>query len=294
MRQNGPYLILPHVQVRPYGLLIYNRIEGPRYHQVEESREKKTPPQTYTGIISNYSRKRLKRAIQLMVASAQEKEALNFKTGKMFKFKVNFITLTLPAPQGHHSDKAIKQKCLDPWIKRMRRKYKLGSYVWRAERQRNGNLHFHIITDCYIRYDKIRDDWNSCLNALNFIDEFENKHGHRNPNSTDVHAVWKVKNLTQYFIKYMSKSSASEDKIEGKIWDCSSNLKIKENVEFELNGKIEDDVREVTLKDDVEVKITDFCTLIFIPQSQLEYYLPAVLRSAWISYLSRIRESHSP
>ena len=113
----------------------------------------------------------------------------------------------------------------------MRRKHRLRSYVWRAEVQQNGNLHFHVISDTYIRYDHIRADWNSCLRDTGLIDKFKAKHGHADANSTDVHAVYKIKDLTAYFTKYMSKKSKKTDRnIEGKIWDCSANLKTKENV----------------------------------------------------------------
>lgn len=262
-----------------------------------------------------------------MVASAREKEAPNFKTGGTYKFKVNFITLTLPAAQGTVTDKEIKKHCLDNWIKRAKRKYKLNSYVWRAERQKNGNLHFHIITDTWIHYEKVRNDWNSCLNAFGFIDEFERKHGHRNPNSTDVHAVWKIKNLTQYFVKYMSKGeqyaeqlynvpysrkkwhekllvkpgikytrvmTRAENKIEGKIWDCSTNLKHKGNCEMMFEGEQYDLFNRAYEDPECRIVSTDNFCIIFFSPLQFNHYITGRLKARWEEYLALIRGDELP
>lgn len=291
----------PVLQVRSYGLLAYDKREWhykPRKdrtpHKQDNSHSNKfttdSPNNQYTGSLTPYAKRRLKRAIQLLTASAMEKEAPNFKTGKTFKFKVNFVTLTLPAPQGNISDRDIKKQCLDPWIKRMRRKHKLNNYVWRAERQKNGNLHFHLITDTWIHYEKIRNDWNSVLNFFKFIDKFEEKHGHRNPNSTDVHAVWKVKNLTQYFIKYMTKGDKEGDKIEGKIWDCSKALKTKENCETLMEGQAYETWTAASNDPTVKRKDDPNFSIQFFTNAQFNKYVTGELLEKWTAYLTRIRE----
>lgn len=236
-----------------------------------------------------FAKKRLKRAIQLMVASAKEKEAPNFKTGNTFKFKVNFITLTLPSPQDKITDKQLKKECLDNFIKRMRRQCKLNNYVWRAERQKNGNLHFHMITDTYLHLEKIRNHWNAVLSKFDFIDKFEQKHGHRNPNSTDVHAVWKVKNLTQYFIKYMSKDNPGQDVVEGKLWDCSKNLKTKKNCEVILESENYDTWLKAYEDPENTIKSDDNFCIIFLTAVKFEQYIVGTLKTMWEEYLGMIR-----
>lgn len=297
---NQYYTSYPVMQVRPWGLLVYDRIE---WHQQKRKKTKDTTQtkinetagkydvteNNYTGTLTPYAKKRLKRAIHLMVASAKEKEATNFKTGKLFKFKVNFVTLTLPSPQGNITDKEIKKEVLDIFIKRLRRKLGLNNYVWRAEKQKNGNLHFHMITDTYLHYEKIRNDWNECLNKLKFIDKFEEKHGHRNPNSTDVHAVWKVKNLTQYFIKYMSKDNPTKDIIDGKLWDCSQRLKTKQNCEMMLDDEEMQQWNKAYEDPENEKKNdTNFC-LIFLKPTKFITYVTGILRRKWEEYLAMIR-----
>ena len=301
MQSNLYFTSYPVMQVRTWGLLVYERKEWhykpkkdrtplntTNHHSNKYTTD--SPNNQYSGSLTPFAKRKLKRAIQLLVASSKDKEAPNFKTGGTFKFKVNFITLTLPAPQGNISDKELKSQCLDPWIKRMRRQLKLNNYVWRAERQENGNLHFHFITDTYLHYQKIRDNWNEVLNKFNFINEFEAKHGHRNPNSTDVHAVWKVKNLTQYFIKYMSKETPNGMTIEGKLWDCSKALKTKENCESLLETEVLDTWTKAISDPEIEVKTDTNYTLAFFRPHHFKKYVVGELARKWTEYLTRIRE----
>lgn len=330
---NAFFVRYPVMQVRPWGLLCYERTEWYRTREkatVDAQQKIRSRRQNnedgsvkgYTGAITPTSKKRLKRAIQLIVASSVFKEAPNFKTGGTFRFKVNFITLTLPCLQGLITDRQIKTKCLDPFIKRLKRKYHLKSYVWRAERQRNGNLHFHMITDCYIRYDKMRDDWNQCLNVFGYIDEFESKHKHRNPNSTDIHSITRIKNLAQYFAKYMSKDELTQEKamnipfsshsyqlpgmstkkvyykecktiqqckIEGKVWDCSTNLKTNKNCEMLLETEAFD-VWDTTINNpDVKQIRKPLYTLAFLNDRQFHDSIIGDVRVRWEEYLNVIR-----
>lgn len=245
--------------------------------------------QAYDGLLNFSSIKRLKRAIDLIIAISVEKEAIDFKTGKPFKFKLNFITLTLPSPQGTRTDKQIKKECLDVWFKSAKRVFKLNNYVWRAERQKNGNLHFHLITDCYIKYDELRDSWNQRLERLNFISEFEKVHGHRHPNSTDVHSIKKVRDLAAYMVKYMCKMKKNEQKIEGKIWDCSVNLKRKDSVEFIIDSDTADLINNAIEKHHCRIKVTDQCTLIFIDEAKFSQVITGLHKQRYDEWLNSVR-----
>lgn len=297
--QSVPFVVIPRFQVKPWGLLAYDRVESlrPRIRNQKRAADKIVVPgytpaaepiKQYTGQLTPYAKKKLTRAIQLMVASAKDKEAPNFKTGTTFKFKVNFITMTLPCPQGDVTDKELKKFALDNFIKRLKRKYGLQSYVWRAERQKNGNLHFHMITDCWMHYEKLRNDWNAVLNRFGFIDQFQSKHGHRNPNSTDIHAVWKVKNLTQYFVKYMSKDSPEQDTIEGKLWDCSANLKTKQNCEFDFEPEVQEIWNKAFQDPQVKTKVDQHFALIFLSPGQFDQFVTGSVRDVWHKYLDVI------
>ena len=146
MSDTCPFIVYPVIQLKRDRLLAYNRIEWIRSRKntgrnnttiTQDSNKSTTEKKgsVYTGVMTDSAKKKLRKAIELLVESSVWKEAEHFKTGRKFKFKVNFITLTLPTSQGSITDKELKSKCLDNWIKRMKRKYGLVNYVWRAERQ---------------------------------------------------------------------------------------------------------------------------------------------------------------
>lgn len=111
-----------------------------------------------------------------------------------------FVTLTLSSRQ-IHCDKTIKREVLNHFIIYLQREFKIRNYVWKAELQENGNIHYHMITDKFIPWRKLRDIWNAAQNRLLYVDMFE----HDDPNSTDIHSLKKIKNVTAYVGKYMSK-----------------------------------------------------------------------------------------
>ena len=79
--------------------------------------------------------------------------ATNYHNHRNFKFKLNLITLTLPSKQNEHSDNEIKHRALNNFFTQLRTKHNLVNYVWKAEKQKNGNIHFHIITDKFFDID---------------------------------------------------------------------------------------------------------------------------------------------
>jgi len=280
----------------------------------------------YSGKMSEHGRKRMKRAINLLIAAAQWKTATDYKTGKEYRFLINFITLTLPTPQGKHSDRDIKKQILDPWIKKAKRKWSLKSYVWRAEKQGNGNIHFHICSDIFIPYQQLRDTWNESLEALGFVSEYEKKHKHRNPNSTDIHAVKNINNLAGYIVKYMSKDhvtkkelaaisavrfahgtaarakaqkaldkclNLSEEPLDGKVWDCSTNLKIKGNCELFLEDEQEQIWKEERERNAKQVIDKNRFSLITYRRSDFMRMLRGPIKARWNEYLKVIRD-HVP
>ena len=238
--------------------------------------------------------KRLRKAINTLCAIAKPKEALNFKTGKYFKFRLNFITLTLPCPQGEVSDKELKKQVLDVWLKAAKRRFKLKSYIWKAERQKNGNLHFHITSDCYIPWDQLRDTWNARLERLGYISTFEKKHGHRNPNSTDVHATYKIRNLANYLVKYMTKEGQPGEEIEGKVWDCSENLKLKDRCEMVVDNQVFNWLESVREKYPDQLKKMDQCSLLWLKEDQFEKELVGEFLDAYNKWKERIRNYVKP
>lgn len=192
---------------------------------------------TAEGKLSDIAKRKLKRAIDYMLFISQEKKARNLITGKQIKFKVNFVTLTLCSAQ-IHSDKEITNLLLNQFLIEMKTKFKLKNYIYRAEKQKNGNIHYHILMDIFVWFTDIRDIWNRIQNKLGYVDRYseEQRNWHKSgfkprpelynmwpleqqkkaykqglksnftrPNSTDIHSLKKIRNVRAYLLKYMSK-----------------------------------------------------------------------------------------
>jgi len=297
------YIQIPYLQIRPGMLLVYDILDPRHYnspntigrflqaHQKEliEHGLVTNASLAYSGLITKGSAKRLRKAINILISLSEWKTAKHFKSGIEFQFKINFITLTLPSPQGSVSDKDLKKHCLQPWLKFWRRKTKGMSYVWRAERQKNGNLHFHICTDRYIYYKDIRDTWNRNLNRFGFIDRFESNHSHRDPNSTDVHSINKIQDLAGYLVKYMAKLDPLEQKIEGKVWDASMNLKKASYCTTTITSDLNQELHELTAVEGNRHFKADRCSGLFIKDSDFEKSLPPAMSKIYKSYLQELR-----
>lgn len=213
------------------------------------------------GYVSAKGAKRLRRAINWLHAISPEQTVNHPETGKPFKFRLNFITLTLCSEQ-MHSDQEIKAKMLHPWITNICRKFKVKSYVWKAEPQANGNIHFHFVTNKFMHMHVIRRSWNACQNRMGYIAEYRKaqqawhkngfkprahlypnwskekqlkafEHGVKSnwsdPNSTDVHSLSNIKNAAAYIAKYMTKNfTATCVKCKHKTHHCEQPDKILE------------------------------------------------------------------
>lgn len=325
MRKPDRFTLVPTLQIRPSYLLVYNTIEPMPHHAHDPwqgglANFKKSL--AYTGLLSKGSAKNLKRAIENLLVLSSEKTAVNHKLNREYKWKINFITLTLPCGQGDWSDKEVKSQCLDTFLKSAKRRFGLGSYVWRAERQRNGNVHFHIATDVYMDHVNLRHLWNHQLEKLGFIDLFANKHGHRNPNSTDVHSVAKIKNLAGYMVKYMCKPAflakcfiaqppwrkperevkpnpkakafsklmtLEEARINGRLWDCSTNLKQKFKCTFIIDTTTGEMIERAINQTGCKYKTTENCSLIFMDSKQFNEVVTGHLSIGWEEWKEKMR-----
>lgn len=202
---NEPKHRLLHASIAPHQLHFFCRPEGGFNHGAAHIANRyNLEDNGHDGKISRKAAKRIELALSWLFYLAAPKRIHDQESGKAFTFKVNFITLTLPATQVH-SDEVIKSTALANFLRAFKHSHKLERYLWRAEAQANGNIHFHLVTDVYIHHAKIREVWNRCLQPLGYIDAFKLKCGHSNPNSTDVHSVKHVKKLASYLSKYMAK-----------------------------------------------------------------------------------------
>lgn len=226
----------------------------------------------------------------------------------IYNFRTSFITLTLPAIQ-EHSDVEIKA-CLNLFLNNIRHHFQVKNYVWKAELQKNENIHFHLIFDKYIPFQAVRYYWLLAIKPLGYVNAYKQKFinmtlsqyafyrglsiqeakrpyamGQRSnwesPNCVDVVAVNSAQSASYYLSKYFAKSDDSdldEERIAefGKVWSRSrslSSLKYQNKWEF---SEIAELLRNFTEKEFLIKKSYDYCTVFYfnfkkIPKKILNY-----------------------
>lgn len=292
---NSNVIYSEHIRVHPTELYQFSRIE----YIVDKRKVKQS---SLSNLNLNYSRTELsekserkaKRAIKYMLFGTNYKKAYNPKFNTTFQFKVNFITLTLPSRQ-QHTTVELKEKLLNQFLIEAKKKWRIENYIWKFEQQKNGNAHWHILTDKWIPYQELRNCWNRIVEKLGYITEFEKINHHRNPNSTDIHSLRKIKNVVGYVLKYMVKSDKkhhstikrsdlnyqfspdyhkntlsinvkkflSRQAGRGRLWTCSTQLSDLKGGEEELDQALTFEIERLKRKKGVQSKTNEHFTGIF-------------------------------
>lgn len=145
---------------------------------------------------------------------------------------VNFTlcTLTFVAPV---EDKE-GMKCLNKFLTVLRDRYGKFSYLWVAERQGNGNIHFHMLADCRFPIGYINSLWVSQqfnCGVRNWESDLELYEDHKTTfanlhtegkynivqdylNPVDVRSVKTIDGVSSYLTNYVTKNNG--------VFDCSA------------------------------------------------------------------------
>lgn len=222
--------IITYLSFRQTGIMAYNTNVDHRSKLLNSSSFQKNAlmlasRKRYVGFITPNLKKRMQKAITLLLQSTPYKYQTHPVTGRTVAHKISFITLTTPTHENSYDSKFCHKHLLEPLLRILRNRYGMKSYIWKVELQANKQIHYHITTEIMINHTVLRNIWNGLLNKHDMLDGFKANYGHSNPNSTDIHAVQKINNIEAYLVKYICKEYQNEDKLSSKVWDCSKNLK---------------------------------------------------------------------
>lgn len=167
--------------------------------------ERETLRARVNGDLSPTTRRKMQHLIDHFVALSPNNFTFCKHSNKWIKFKINFITLTLPSPQ-RHTDNQIKSICLQPFLNWLRKNHGVKHYIWKAELQQNGNIHFHITTNKYIHWLDVRYFWLVCLEKLNYVSEYQKTTGKTTAPCTEIRSVKNIRRFGAYLSKYISKN----------------------------------------------------------------------------------------
>ena len=259
------------LQITPTSLIVYNEYQF-RQGRSEKSvlNEVNLTRGNYNGYISIKAKRTITKRLNAWLNSLIHYNKTHRPLSKKPQRKPTFITLTLPSTQ-LHNDKELKRFCLMPFLERLKNKYNVKHYFWVAEAQKNGNLHFHIIIDSYVHHAKVRAFWNKDLEKLGYVTQFENKHGHRNPNSTDIHIVGGFESAIKYVVKYVSKST-SQRKISGRIHGMSSELRDLKAYTTLIDESTSDFITDAMIQKGSKVFRGDHFTVIYCNVQALQVF----------------------
>lgn len=176
------------------------------------------------GQLSKKSKSKLKSSINWLIIAANKKNVKSLKYNQIFKFKINFITLTIPPQENELIEEKKFKTILNTWLTYQRKYSKLNNYVWKIEKHKDNRLHIHILTDTFIHHRNIRNSWNTILKRNGLLELHYKKYENYDPNSTDIHSIKKVKKVAAYVVKYMAKNNEKDSLYNGRVWACSSKL----------------------------------------------------------------------
>ena len=163
------------------------------------------------AVLSTKAQKNLRNCFNWFNLISNKKTVYSKKENKTFTFRFSFITLTLSDVQKHPDD-YIKKHMLEPFLKWMYRSWHCNSYIWKAEVQNNGNIHFHITTNKFIHWKSVRTKWNRLLAAHGYCKVFQDGSNDKGDSATEIRAVKNDKEISKYIAAYVSKKDVFKSK----------------------------------------------------------------------------------
>lgn len=239
-------VFFPYLSINVNYSCLYFRCDNRNFTKNQEKCNENLLSNKTFGFLSDTSKSKIRKAINLLLYLSPKQKTGIVETKKNFTYQITFTTLTLPSKQVH-SDSEITQKCLHDFLTLLRKNYGLLHYVWKAEKQENGNIHYHLTSNIFIHWLDLREMWNSCVEKLGYVTQYEKKQKEyhkygfkvrteklnewpyeaqksayeygqktnwRSPNSTDIHSVINVKDLAAYISEYFVKQPLTDVEME--------------------------------------------------------------------------------
>lgn len=254
---NTPELMM---RFRPSNICIYPRSShGVSSKLMREIRSQRKFDVSMKRVISDSSIRKIRKcADYLNYINVDKFKSWGEGAGRVH-YRLIFVTLTLSASQIHTCNE-IKSICLKPFLDNLQKTHGIRNYLWRAELQENGNIHFHLIIDRFVQWWSIRNHWNKCQEKLGYVTRFAAQHGHFNPNSTDVSAILNSGAVKKYISKYISKNKKM-DQIDGRHWGCDYQLSRVQDWKISSRSAIYDVVIDYLRECNSRSFMTDNCTI---------------------------------
>lgn len=194
------------------------------------------------NIFRNVERIRKKKQLEGCSLSRRTKIKIKEKMLSLYAAaKHNFTLLTLTFVNHCEDTRAVK--LLNKFLTATKKQLGAYNYVWVAERQDNGNIHFHMITDKKFNIDYINSLWvlqqynggivhdfaneklklytGLNIKQLHKLGELGYKIIHEYLNPVDIVKVKTIDGVSAYLTNYIIKN---ETKMSCAVWHCNRNV----------------------------------------------------------------------
>lgn len=302
-------------QYRPGLIVIYNEIpwQGGKCRsdrksildyllEQENTDSEKNSLRPYSGEFTVNSLRRFRRAVDALFYTTRPRKIFNPIIEAWQNFHLSFSTFTLPARPAKVTNREITKRPWNNLLTTLRKSKGLKNYVWKAELQENNNIHFHMLSDLFLKHDELRNIWNNSLNAVGAIDKFYAKWGHYSPNSTDIHTVNNYLEAQNYLQKYVSKKTLNEaaqhwsDKEKelyriSKVWDCSTGLRGKKYYTAPPGNEEKDFIERELEAGNLRAIVKDYFTLLLPTRKKAQIAYPkSIYRQILTHYRSQPKQ----
>lgn len=195
---------------------------------------KENEPEEITEKVKKVKEEDKPKALYGLRKSKIRNKILNFFSLNKSKKFCAFYSISFPI---EISDE-IGYKVFNTWLTRCRKECGLKSYLWVAERQKNGTLHFHLITHNYMQIRKVNEFMRQSLftqyekgflkcnpkviEKYNGVDVDNLYHSKRKKNNNGrLSRMEAQRKLSYYLTKYISKNETKSERLP---WHCSRDI----------------------------------------------------------------------
>lgn len=230
-------------------------------HEQTQSEKNNLQEKKFKGILSPKTIKKIKQICETWNDTIYYHNIKQKVQGTYNYKKLGMITLTLSKEQ-KDSDNNIKSKLLNHFLISIKRIHPDLNYLWKAEPQRNGNIHFHILIDKYIKKETIQILWNQIQQLYNYHPQQKLNNNNKGQPSTRIESIKSKKNSMRYITKYISKNEG-ERKIKGRLWSCNEDLSNLKPYTYIINKDVLKELVVALIKKNSKFILDDYYIVIF-------------------------------
>ena len=239
-------------------LIVYhNNRKGKKQGELTEERLNALRSKKFTGVLSRRSQTKIIQICQNWQDTLAYRNKVVPRGTNIAEKQIIMLTLTLSLDT-QLTDQYIKRYMLTYFLTSLIRSKPDTHYLWKAETQKNGRIHFHLLLDNYFDKEKVRQLWNSIqLLHLGVSNPELIKKVKASP-STRIEALKNKASAIDYVGKYITKNEGKR-LVEGRLWGCSRELKELKPVEFCLSKTEITDIMTETLPNEQQYYVNQYC-----------------------------------